>query len=504
MRAAALLLATVPLVGCAYFNGIYNARQAERRGDALLRAGKSAEADSLFATAAQKAETVLVHHPRSRWAPDAEFIAGWSWAMAARCDRAEPRLTAVLTRSGEREERLGRATLALGICRVHEERYAAGRALLAPLARAADRHLAREASLWAALASVALGEPDSARAYLRTADPARADWALARAYLDRRDVAAAESLLARRAARGDWRDDLLGELRELWAAGQPGAVERIVARYDRSRASAEQLARLHMLAGELAMRADRDSTARAHFTAVLRLTRDSLRSREANARLTLTEVRGLTSVVDVANVVAAGRARAAGSPMLRRLEDRVLLLQMLHDRDDESGASLFLAAEVARDSLRALPLARALFGEAAARAGSPVAAKAQLARARLDAEHPGLAASGSSASPAARSERGEGSDSLVAGAAFGALVADSGARSGTRSAADGADALLLRTWNQVATLYTDSLRRVRPAVDTTGAHAAAAPALPASTAPRPPAAGARPTPPTPPTPPDSR
>ncbi|HEU4642836.1 MAG TPA: hypothetical protein VFS44_10325 [Gemmatimonadaceae bacterium] len=471
MRHAALLLATVPLAGCVYFNGIYNARQAQKRGDALLRDGRSAEADSLFTTAAQKAETVLVHHPRSRWAPDAMFIAGWSWAMASRCDRAVPRLTSVLTRSEETEARLGRATLALGVCRVRERRYAAGRALLAPLARGADRQLARDASLWAALASVALGEEDSARAYLRTASVARADWALARAYLDRGDAAAAESLLVRRAAHGDFRDDLLDELRTLWEAGHADAVERIVARYDGSRVATEDRARLHMLAGELSLAADADSAARAHFAAVASLSRDSTRLREAAARLTLAELHGLTSVVDVANVIAAGRARAAGSPLLRRMEDDLLLLQLLHDRDDDTGASLFLAAEVARDSLRAPALARALFHEVAAQTRSQLAEKAMRAAAQVGP--PESAAPGTKRDTTKR-------DTVVARAAYGELESSSPAAGDGGPAVEPADALLARAWRRVVAQYADSLRRLHP---DSGAANAAAPRAPVRPAP---------------------
>jgi hypothetical protein len=462
MKGRALLLATMPLVGCAYFNGIYNARQAEKKGDALLRKGRSADADSLYATAAQKAESVLVHHPRSRWADDALFIAGWSWAMANECERAEPRLAAFLALRTEPVERQGRATLALGVCRVRQGRYAEARALVAPLAdtmpNSADPQLAREASLWAAVASVSLGETDSARVYLRGANGPRAEWELARAFMARHDFPAAESLLVRRAAHGDYRPDLLEHLGALWRAGRENAVQRIVARYDASRAPGEDRAKLHLFVGDLALESGRDSAARVHFAAAERLSRDTLILQTAVARLAAAELRGLTTVVDVQNVIARARARAGTSAALRRLDEQLLLLEMLHDRDDDTGASLFLAAEVARDSLHAPALAHALFLRVAELPRSPLAAKALLAIGQLEPHSSG-----------AFGDRG---DTLVAGAAFGALAAPrqkapgrEPGDSGVSSPFDPLEQLLDRTWVAVHAQYADSLRRLRP--DTT-------------------------------------
>jgi len=51
------------LASCAYFNGIYNAKEAARRAEKQLRAGKDGEAAASFASAAIKAETVLARYP---------------------------------------------------------------------------------------------------------------------------------------------------------------------------------------------------------------------------------------------------------------------------------------------------------------------------------------------------------------------------------------------------------------------------------------------------------
>lgn len=461
MRGAALLLATGALSGCAYYNGIYNARHAARRGDALMHAGRRVEADSLHLLAAAKAESVLAHHSRSRWTHEALLIAGWSWAMAARCDRAEPRLAALL--GGEAREEPGaqveRARLALGICRVRQGRGAEGLALLAPLAELPDRELARDAALWAALASIDLGERDSANEYLRDADEPRAEWEVARALLARREFAAAESLLERRASQRDFHPDVLAALRTLWGAGRTYGVYRVVWRYDVARAPARGRARLHLLVGELALGSRQDSVARVHLATAHRLSRDTLVTREAGALLTLAELAPLASLIDVSNVIARGRERAAGGALQRRLEDNLLLLTMLHDSPEQSGAALFLAAEVARDSLRAPALAHAFFDRVASIPRSPLTAKALAAAAQLPAEFPG------------GHHAHVGEEALIAGAAFGD-IGPAGATDRASAGLEPAERLLHDTWLAVVALHADSIRRLRPAASapSTGDH----------------------------------
>ncbi len=446
------LLALLPLAGCAYFNGIYNARQAEQKGDALRRSGRTAEAESVYAIAAAKAESVLVRYPHSRWRGDALFIAGWSWAMAARCSRAEPHLEAFLTRGEVTETALARATLALAACRVQEGEAAQGRALVAPLVHSPDRHLADEAAVWAALASARLGELDSTQAYLRQVAGrparARAAWMVVSALLERGDLPAAESILVQRAAQGDYQHDLLRTLRALWNAGGAERVARIVERYDSSRISSDDRARLHLLMGELALAAGRDSTARVHLMIARSLARDTVVLQDASAGLTQAELASLTSLVDVANVVARGHERGGGSPIQRRLEDNVLLLQMLDAHEDGTGASLFLAAEVARDSLHAPALARTLFERVAELPRSPLSTKALRAAAQLG--------------PGPASGSGAPRDRVIAAAAFGELVAGSRADSAGADSTDPVEVLLDRTWRAVTAVYADTLRRLRP------------------------------------------
>ncbi|MEJ7813478.1 MAG: hypothetical protein WKG32_23925, partial [Gemmatimonadaceae bacterium] len=247
MKRAAPLLAVALLGGCAYFNGIYNARQAERRADKLAARGRDGEAAGLYGTAAIKAETVLVRHAKSGWAHDALYLAGRGWAFSNQCERALPRLDAYLALPGQPAARRNRAALAIGMCNVRLGHHEVARDMLRPLLASRDHELTSAAAIWAARASIGVGETDSALAYLRSAGVAAAEWELATAYLGQRRHASAESLLVSRAQRGDFRREVLDAIGTLWAAGREKGVLRLTSAYDASRLRQVDRARLHLL-----------------------------------------------------------------------------------------------------------------------------------------------------------------------------------------------------------------------------------------------------------------
>ena len=95
-RPSSVLALLFALTGCAYYNGLYNAKAETRAGDRLSRQGREAEATSRYATAAATAETVLVRYPKSRWRPQALALAGRTLALAGDCALARPRLREAL------------------------------------------------------------------------------------------------------------------------------------------------------------------------------------------------------------------------------------------------------------------------------------------------------------------------------------------------------------------------------------------------------------------------
>ncbi len=442
MRVAASVLVLV-LASCAYFNGVYNAREAEQQGDRLSRQGDEVAARARYIDAAQAAESVLTYHPRSRWAHDARYLAGRAWAMAEQCDAAIPHLQRWLDVAGPDDGRRAHAALAYGRCLHVVQRYVAAREVLDPLTTSADRTIATEASLWAARATLAMGEYDRAHGYLRNTSESDAEWELARAYLKDGHLDVAESLILSRAGVGDVREDLFSALAEFWRADRRASARRIVGAFD-STAPLIARARLHLLAGELWLAAGDDEAALQHFTASRQLSREGAVSETAAARITLLSLRDLNSLLDVTNAIGRALPAAAGSVEHRRMWSSALLARMLASHADHSGAALFLAGEVARDSLRAFALARALFLQAVdLHPRSPVAPKALLAAAVLNPEAPWYRArllADYSDSPYASITRGVKPTDYA-----GMLLADS---------------LLVLSWAAVSRLHADSVARL--------------------------------------------
>lgn len=349
------------ITACAYYNGVYNAKTELTAGERLARQGREAEAGSHYAVAAAKAETVLVRHPRTRWRAQALSIAARASALSGDCASARPRLVEALALPASDPSERDRLLVAQGVCEVREARPVSALAILEPLAERGQSSVRPVAALWAARAAIALGDADRARRVLGALDAGAAHWELAQASLGAHQYATAESLLALRAARGDARPELTPMLRTLWLAGQGDAVERLVTRYHAAGTRASEKLSLHMLAADLQIDAGLDALARAHLLAARRLAVDSVVDAEAVARLTLVSLAPLSRLEDVSAAVRRGSVQGRASLIQRRLDDNLLLAELLAGRADPSGASLYLAAEVARDSLRAPRLAYQLY-----------------------------------------------------------------------------------------------------------------------------------------------
>ncbi len=434
------------LTGCAYYNGIYNARTEARAADRLSRAGRESEAAGRYAVAAAKAESVLVRYPKTRWRADALVVAARSLAFSNDCAAARPRLVEALALPALTPDVREPLLVARAACDVRDAHPLRALETLEPLAVAGLPAVRPTAALWAARAAIALGDADRARRVLGSVDAGAAQWELAQASLAGHRWAVAESLLTLRAARGDVRPDLAPMLRTLWLAGERDGVERLVTRWGASGARASDRLALHMVAADLQMDARLDALARAHLLAARRLAADTASDAEASARLTLLSLAPLWRLEDVSAAVRRGATQSRGSALQRRLEDNLLLVEMLSRRNDASGASLYLAAEIARDSLRADRLAVQLFKRIDQAVQGAVLAPAGLfTAAMLDAD--------SAASLHARL-RDRYPRSPWA-------LALEGGNPGDLPAYDAAEARLRTTWTDVAVQFADSLRRAR-------------------------------------------
>ncbi len=353
--------------GCAYYNGIYNARTATRRADALVHRGLDDSAAVLYARAADAAETVLARRDAASWRREALLLAGRGAALSGACDRAAPRLedfladttlpdtvTAKTAIAGE--ERV-RAALALAVCEAREERFGAAAARLAALDAndpPVSPALHREVRRWRARVALARGETALADSLHAALDPADAPW-------DRIEAAAAsgawpraDSLLALRAAAGDARPALDGVLRRAAAAGEIAFVSRVADVYAASGAPRAVRARVQVLAGEAARTAGDSARARRHFAHVVERAgarTDTVSLREAWAGLLYLDLMTADSAPALRPLLSAARPLARGAAGFDRLETAAALFLILHDTDDPSGAAHYLAGEVARDSL---------------------------------------------------------------------------------------------------------------------------------------------------------
>lgn len=371
--------------GCVYYNGIYNAKEAARAGDALLRRESESDASTQFQLSAARAESVLARYPKSDWRPRALYLAGRGMAYSAQCDRAIPVLTEFLLLPGALPDDRDRAKVALASCEFRTTRILTARTRLDSLVDVSNKETARQARLWAARAALAAGDRGAVSGYLRDMNANALQWEFISSSLAASEYARAESLLTAQAATGDYRDEASRVLRDLWSAGRIESAEAILRRYDGSRVRESHRAVMHYALGELNVRAGRDTIARRHLLLATSLAgRDSITLREATIRLALLGLSSVTSTREVDSVFARQDSVVRTMPYARRVLEQLLLVSLLEKKADPTGASLYLAAEVARDSLRAPKLAQALFLRVARNVnGSPLVPQAYYAAALL-------------------------------------------------------------------------------------------------------------------------
>jgi len=87
-----LVLFTVA-IGCAYYNGLYNANRLADEARKAEREGRRSEAQSLWAQVAVKAESVATRYPDSRYRDDALLMQGHALKEIGECLDAPFKLT---------------------------------------------------------------------------------------------------------------------------------------------------------------------------------------------------------------------------------------------------------------------------------------------------------------------------------------------------------------------------------------------------------------------------
>ena len=367
----ALVIAGAGGSGCVYYNGVYNAEASARQGDLRLRQELEDDARGQFQQSAARAESVLVRHPTSAWRPRALYLAGRGAALSGACEQGRPRLLEALRQPALEPADRHRARVALAVCDVQTSQLTAARArldsVLEEMGEARDRALRdpetrRQASRWAGRAALAQGAIEAAARYLGGTQGGLLPWELLGAALAAREYPQVESLLIERASRDDYREDALRAVRTLAAQGRVDLAERIVAAYDRSRVRDAARATMHLALVDPMIDAGRDSAALKQVEAGQALAgRDTLLRRELAARASSVAIRRSLSLRAVDSLWVTLDTTQRQLPVMRRVGEQLLLLRLLTQRASEASAGTFLAAEIARDSLRAPRLAAALF-----------------------------------------------------------------------------------------------------------------------------------------------
>jgi tetratricopeptide (TPR) repeat protein len=390
-RAAGALLCIASLAGCAYYNGMYNANRLARQAEKAEREGRTFDAGSLWGQAGVKADTVLARHGSSKWVDDALLVRGKAYQRLGDCSSAVTTLRRLLETStdpalieegsfllGECYQTMNNAEAATGAFallvnsrnpeRRREALYQHGHSLvlgdrfeeaLSELGRTDHPRAAGERA--AALAG--LGRTDAALRIadsLVTARDTAASWSLLLELVGRSDPLAASQLANRVVAIPQFRPELAGEL--LLADGR-----RLVAAHP-------DLAAKQLFASvEAAPNGPASNTARFELLR-LRIERVTSIDSLALAQQEFSDVQQLGGPV---GILIARYDRAAG--IIRELVDSVAA------GSAGSDMRLFLAGELARDSLVMTGLARGIFARVARDyPGSPYAPKAVLALMALE------------------------------------------------------------------------------------------------------------------------
>ncbi|MGQ0713320.1 MAG: hypothetical protein ACT4PJ_06260 [Gemmatimonadaceae bacterium] len=448
MRGARALLILAGAAGCAYYNGLYNARGLVKRAESAVRDGRDSAAIAAWREAAAKADTVATRYPNSRWTDDALLLAGVSAALSGNCSHGLERLAQWQRHPQAGTRGRDKARVARGACLVRQADYSRALDSLTPVAHGGDETLSRIAAAWAARAAIAAGQSDSAAALARIAQSDALDAELAAAAIATNRIPLAERLLSQRAS--EWRALSLfhGALGALGNAGRAASLDAIVRLTADGRASRIDRARLQMAAGSWAERDGRVERARAYYDRAFEMTHDTTTMADAAARLSLLEIRSAATLEEARARLGRAKARLADSAAIRTADSGVYVASRLAAAEDSAGAALFLAAEVARDRIGSASLARTLFLRAAREyPRSTLAPKALLAAALLTPDSArawrDMVRERYSASPYAKALDGD----RVAPAAF-----------------ESDDRLLRQTWGAVVRGDTSSLasQRGRP------------------------------------------
>jgi hypothetical protein len=387
-RAQGASVLALVLAGCAYYNGLWSAERLAREARRQEARGMTAEARLSWGRAASRAESVLVHHPSSRWADDALVLQGEGLARSGSCAAAAKPLDRALREVNDDALR-ERAALAAARCAVTQRAGGRAERLLEPVLESKDAQRRSTATYLAGRAALLRDDPATAAARFARSDvpeaaPARVS-ALAAAGRAREALAVVDSVARRDDDETRW-TDALDEVAS--TAGVETAADALDHLLARGRLRAGVRARLLIADGDRLRQTRHFERAAARYDAAVELVPDSAEAGVARVHALIGDVAQLQSLDDLDSVSARLEvltSTLAGAP-LGEARDLARRINDAWQADTSEGAA-FRSGEQARDSLAAPALAAALFRRFAARhPASLFAPKALIASGQLQPE----------------------------------------------------------------------------------------------------------------------
>ncbi len=389
-RFPAFAILAALLAGCVYYNGMYNTNRLARSARKAEREGKPYEAQSLWGQVVTRAESVEVRHPRSKYAPQAAVLRGLAMSRLGQCEAAiAPLNQASLLPPGDLADE---AALALGRCQLQMGDPASADLAFARLVDSRDTYIRSEARYQHGRALRMTGHFEEAVALFRNESGRRvADElliSLAGAGRDTEADSLAAALLATNDTTRKW-DSLVVAVGRV----NPSAAGRLVDRLGTGPGTSPMIMSRRLYEDGVRLEPVDSARAVARFREAARIGAGTEAGERASLRLLRQDIAAARSVsalgpaFDTLRALASHGASVAGeSAQLLGAVTRVRVAADSGSPEYPQGdLRLFLAAEVARDSLRAPLVANELFRRIVDQwSDSPYAPKALLAAQVLD------------------------------------------------------------------------------------------------------------------------
>jgi len=390
---SATVIGVVLLTGCAYFNGLYNANRLAGEARKAEREGRAAEARSLWAGAAVKAESVAVRYPDSRYRDDALLLWGDALRQSGTCREAlHP--YAVATDSSTDESLRAQAAVGRAECFLELGAADSAVAVLAPYPTDSTGELASDVAYWRGRAALQAGDPASAARDLGQSRHSDAPFPLSLALLALGDAVQARATLESRVLgpfeESQWRSTLNAVGRDAPEVAS-AVLERLI---DRPGLTAGQWARLLVDDGDRWARVGFPDSAAKRYAEAVQVAPDSADGQLGEVRLALESMRQTDDLAVVRGTQERlEEAAQAGGVAAEAASEPLRLLRLTSAAAERGDAPLgdvlrFTAAELLRDSLGAPALAAQMFYLIGREHPSSVLApKALLAAASIDSEN---------------------------------------------------------------------------------------------------------------------